>query len=283
MPPKSPPSFGSQEYWNTRFESDKTPFEWLESPNSLDSPIAEALRLAKDGLPEILHIGCGTSLLSSHLRTHARNPKQIHNLDYSDIAVELGRTNEKENYDKPNEENQNLGGHMRWHVVDLLDHTSLIKACQPNAYTVIVDKSTSDAIACSEDVHLPLPYPVSADPYAPIDLENRTSSEPVHPLNVLAVHLALVAKPGARWIALSYSDDRFPFLNELPRDSTLYNSFPDPSSLWTLVDKRADEASEPDTPAKNPNGAIVHKAKVFNYLYILERTKVPLFVRGDHV
>lgn len=283
MPPKPSPSFGSQEYWNTRFKSDKTPFEWLEGPNSLDPPIIEALRLAKDGLPQILHIGSGSSLLSSHLRTHATDANQIHNLDYSDIAIQLGRMSEKEIYDKPNEKNQNPVGLMRWDVVDLLDHNSLLKVCQPNAYAVIVDKSTSDAIACSEDVHLSLPYPVSANPYAPIDLENRTSSEPVHPLNVLAVHLAIVAKPGAHWIALSYSDDRFPFLSGPLRDTTLDQSFPDPCSLWTLVDKRADEASEPDTPAKNPNGAIVHKAKVFNYLYILERTNVPLSVRGDHV
>jgi hypothetical protein len=82
MPPKVPvPSFGSQDYWNTRFMANSNPFEWLEAPTVLDPFLVDALNTTADPDPRLLHIGCGTSLLSYHLRAHVKNPAQIHNVD----------------------------------------------------------------------------------------------------------------------------------------------------------------------------------------------------------
>jgi hypothetical protein len=73
-------------------------FEWLEEPNTLDPYIVDALNTAQEEKPGLLHIGCGTSPLSYHLRSHVKDPKQTHNLDYSDVAIELGKRQERAVY-----------------------------------------------------------------------------------------------------------------------------------------------------------------------------------------
>ncbi|KAF1956228.1 hypothetical protein CC80DRAFT_593699 [Byssothecium circinans] len=218
--PLNPPSFGSMDYWNNRFTSNSNPFEWLEAPNALDPFLVAALDEAKDPEPQILHIGCGTSLLSYHLRAHVEKPQQVHNLDYSEVAIKIGRKREAEllrdvDIRRVSTTNANEGEKasvMRWSSANLLDHTSLLKACKPSAYSVIVDKSTSDCIACSDDVYVPLPYHITTSSRSTKPSRTTTSSEPIHPLHILAIHLAFIAKPGAKWIACSYSMDRFPFL-----------------------------------------------------------------------
>lgn len=93
---------------------------------------------------------------------------------------------------------------MRWDAVDLLDYRCLLQRCQKNTYSVVIDKSTADSIACADDRDVPIPYPVHSHPPGPC-----TSRRRMHPLVVLAINLALVSRPGAHWICLSYSDDRF--------------------------------------------------------------------------
>ncbi|CAO2650784.1 Nn.00g020760.m01.CDS01 [Neocucurbitaria sp. VM-36] len=279
--PSKKPSFGSQEYWNTRFTLNVDPFEWLEAPDALDSAITDALRATDDCKPTLLHVGCGTSLLSYHLRAHVKDPRQIHNLDYSDVAVSLGKQREHDLHGARRGENSEV--FMRWDTVDLLDHTSLLAACKPCAYAAIIEKSTSDAIACSEDVYIPLPYPIAVRSYAPIDLDLRQSSEPIHPLYVMAVNLALVAKPRARWIALSYSNDRFPFVDASSNTGLEAHKFPDPHTLWKLVEKREVGGAEQEPPESTVDNVVTHRPKVLNWIYVLERTDVPLFMRGEHI
>jgi hypothetical protein len=287
MPSKAPPSFGSQDYWNERFTSNTDPFEWLEAPNALDPYISQALDAADEEKPELLHIGCGTSLLSYHLRSHVDDPKQIHNLDYSDVAINLGKKREHELYQYENPHNENTEDAaeacMRWDAVDLLQYQSILRACKRTAYSVIVDKSTCDSISCADDVDVPLPYPVAVRSYEPLNMDMRKSSEPLHPLIVTAVNLALVTRPGARWIALSYSNDRFYFLNPTSGAASENLAFPDSSKLWKVVEKR--EVEDAGWQVRNENGADVttHRPKVCNWVYVLERTKVPLFVRGEHI
>jgi hypothetical protein len=307
--PLQPPSFGSRQYWDNRFTSNSNPFEWLEAPTSLDPFLVDALKETTDQTPEILHIGCGTSLLSYHLRAHVQHPNQIHNLDYSEVAVQVGKNRELEIFNveqKVSEEvseegtssdesdnekathkdcaNKNTSkgvkemesngtfstAYMRWSSANLLSHLSLLNACKPSTYSVIVDKSTSDSIACADDVYVPLPYPVSASRHTSPQV--FWSNEPVHPIHVLAIHLAVVAKAKARWIALSYSNERFPFLDrtldegtasssmaelaselasaeldgfdgeldddldDIPQDM-IDSGLPDPNTLWKLVGK----------------------------------------------
>ncbi|KAF1841202.1 uncharacterized protein K460DRAFT_294522 [Cucurbitaria berberidis CBS 394.84] len=286
MAPKVP-SFGSQEYWNSRFTSNIDPFEWLEAPDALDLYITNVLRATGELKPELLHIGCGTSLLSYHIRAHVKDPNQIHNLDYSEVAIHLGKQREHELYparcNGNGRSSANAPACMRWDTVDVLNHTSLLAACKPRAYAVIIEKSTSDAISCSEDVHIPLPYPIAIRSYTPIDMELRQSSEPIHPLYIMAVNLALVARPGARWIALSYSNDRFPFLNASSNTLLEDHLFPDPRVLWTLVKKREVEGAKSQPPEDGDSSSVTHRPRVLNWVYVLERTNVPLFVRGDNI
>lgn len=338
MPPQ-PPSFGSQEYWDARFTSNSNPFEWLEAPTALDPYLVEALKSTEEEHPQILHIGCGTSLLSYHLRAHIDNPELIHNLDYSDVAIKVGKQREIDIYNgeegpdglEPAQQNastedsnaknvQPAASHemkyMRWSAADLLSHSSLLKVCKAGTYSLVVDKSTSDSIACSEDVCVPLPYPVGTTSdisTAPL----AQTPEPIHPLHILAIHLALVTKPGAFWISLSYSEDRFPFLphpsthasgshhdvssalrfsrlggleaaddsedeyaddlNDIPQE-LIDNGFPDPGQLWKL--EARNEIEVPQAPTGDNSDKVVHRPKVLHWVYVLRRTDVEVFVRN---
>lgn len=283
-----PPSYGSQEYWNQRFTSETEPFEWLEAPHMLDPFLLEALRKSEDAEPRLLHIGCGTSMLSQHLKTIVKSPSQIHNLDYSEIAVDLGRKREKElskigRLEDRSPTSDIAESLMNWDAVDMLDHKSFLRACRPGSYSIIVDKSTSDSIACSDDVAIPLPYPIDVPSNEPLDLSMKNAPEPLHPLHILAVHLALMTQPGARWIALSYSDDRFPFADGLYSSRPHLSGFPDTGTLWKLVEKQeVGGQAEPGTYV-NAAGTVSHQPKVVHWVYVLQRTEVPLQVRGGHL
>lgn len=276
---KMPPSYGSREYWEQRFTAESEPFEWLEAPHVLDSFFLEALKGNDNPSPKVLHIGCGTSRLSYHLRTIVQDPSQIHNIDYSQIAIKLGREREQELYgDHSITAGSNRKSMMQWDAVDLLDHASVLSACEPRDYSIIVDKSTSDSIACSDDVHVKLPYMVNTIPDSPINPEFREPPDPIHPLHIMAIHLALVTKPGTRWISLSYSDDRFPFVDGLYSSRPHLPGFPDTGTLWKLLDKR--EIENLEEKSKDNHDSTTHRPKIFNWVYILERTEVPLYVRG---
>jgi hypothetical protein len=280
-----PPSYGSQEYWNERFTSEIEPFEWLEAPDVLDPFVLDALSNDKDPHSKVLHIGCGTSKLSYHLRTLVDTPEQIHNLDYSPVAVELGRKREQE-LCSMTENSANGATSMFWDAVDLLSHKSLLGACKPGTYSVIVDKSTSDSIACSDDPPISLPYAIDIPSSSfdnPIDPSMHTASDPIHPLHVLAVHLALVTKPGARWVALSYSDDRFPFVDGLYSSRPHVAGFPDTGSFWKLLDKREVESKEQQVVDVSSTGTVTYRPKVSHWVYIMQRTELPLVVRGAHL
>ncbi|XP_014555362.1 hypothetical protein COCVIDRAFT_102477 [Bipolaris victoriae FI3] len=287
MPSNSPPSFGSQAYWDERFTSNMDPFDWLEEPNALDPYLVDALDSSRAGKPEILHIGCGTSLLSLHLRSHVDRPGQIHNLDYSDVAIQIGKAREEEIYQYQSQQKGNIQGvHapcMRWDVVDLLDYKSLLRACSRASYSVVVDKSTSDAIACCDDITVPVPYPVAIRSHDPMQLISAASQESIHPLAVMAVNLALVTKPGARWIALSYSQDRFDVLDAASDVVPKGMTFPHPADLWRLVERREIDNVESQAQVDENDSSVTYRPKVCNVVYILERTNTPLFVRGEHI
>ncbi|KAH7414087.1 hypothetical protein DE146DRAFT_16733 [Phaeosphaeria sp. MPI-PUGE-AT-0046c] len=282
-----PPPYGSQEYWNQRFTSETKPFEWLGAPHVLGPFLLDAIQSGEDAEPHLLHIGCGTSMLSQHLKTLVKEPGQIHNLDYSQIAVDVSRKREKElcNDNKSKDgptTNDVAEPFMHWDAVDMLDHKSFLPVCKPGSYSIIVDKSTSDSIACSDDVKISLPYLIDI-PDQPLDLSIREPPEPIHPLHVLAVHLALVTKPGARWIALSYSSDRFPFVDGLYSSRPHLPGFPDTGTLWKLVEKQEmGGQSEPQTYV-NATGTLAYQPKVVHWVYVLKRTEVPLHVRGGHL
>lgn len=282
-----PPSYGSQEYWNKRFQSEPEPFEWLEAPDVLDPYLRDALQCSDEQNLGVLHIGCGTSDLSYHLLNIVKKPGRIHNLDYSDIAIDLGRKRELELCREKgfvnsgsDSESSAASRSMRWDAVDLLDHKSFLSACKPGAYSVIVDKSTSDCIACCDDVKVRLPYAIDTWSASPTTME---LGHPLHPLHVLAVHMAVASRPGCRWIALSYSSDRFPFVDGLFSSRPHLPGFPDTGKLWKLLDKREVQDRDRDSAELVDGERVVHRPKSSHWLYVMERTKVPLFIRGSHI
>lgn len=127
-------------------------------------------------------------------------------------------------------------------------------------------------------------------PYA-VTTRERTASDPVvdvepkelpvHPLHLMAVHLALVTKPGAKWIALSYNAERYPFLEgaatRKEEHVTSDADIPDPRLLWTIVDKHQIEAKE-----EAIDGGVAHRPKVYHWVYVLQRTSAPLFISQRH-
>ncbi|CBX92529.1 hypothetical protein IAQ61_006076 [Plenodomus lingam] len=281
-----PPPYGSQEYWNQRFSSNTDTFEWLETPDTLERYISDALSTSQDEDPQVLHVGCGTSSLSFYLSMHVKSPRQIHNLDYSQVAIEVGVAKERElslyrserrGTDDHGPDDNDVLNFMRWSAVDLLDYKTVIQACNKSTYSVIVDKATTDSIACSDDVTIPIPYPIATSPWTPGTTPANGSHESTYPLNVLAVNLALTAKPKARWICLSYSNDRFNFAEwSAPRCG-----FPHIGQLWNVLGKYAMDKATPatETETETRDGTITHRPKIFNWVYVLERTERALYVR----
>ncbi|OCL02513.1 hypothetical protein AOQ84DRAFT_180145 [Glonium stellatum] len=102
----SPPPFASVDYWNARFRSNPTAFDWLQPASILDAPLIAALLDCPIQKPGILHVGCGTSLLSYHLREHVETPGQIHNVDFSEEVIELGKKQERDIFKAPNREGE---------------------------------------------------------------------------------------------------------------------------------------------------------------------------------
>lgn len=283
-----PPSYGSQEYWNKRFATEREPFEWLGAPDVLDPYLRDALHSNIDPKPEVLHIGCGTSNLSYHLRTIVNEPERVHNLDYSEVAIDIGRKREQELCTEERFEDQQVTSgatseSMCWDAVDMLDHQSFLRICKPGAYSIIMDKSTSDSISCCDDVHIQLPYTIDIWSGSPTSMDLRSSPERIHPLHILAVHMAVATKPGARWIALSYSNDRFPFVDGLYSSRPHISGFPDTGQLWKLLDKREVQEPGKDSVDRLDGGRVVHRPRSTHWVYILQRTEVPLFVRGSHI
>lgn len=298
------PDFGSQEYWDERFTKDGTPFEWLQSPQFLHGAASHWMKPENLRRAEVLHIGCGTSDLGHLLCKSVLEPRQIHNVDFSQAAIDAGSRREKEllearDSDLKGTENRHDGVFtpeplqaMRWSCLDLLSlHSTLdLMEQQEEAgklFDLILDKGTSDNIAMAPIASIRLPYPLSVNGWTRGILQSGvTQTADIHPLHVLAVHLAALARPKTgKWISISYSEDRFPFLPPYPHtvshgllpDSVIKAGFPHPSQLWRLETKeRIDLPDEGETLAhrkKRLSSGVVHRPKLSHWLYVLVRTQ----------
>ncbi|EJD46075.1 hypothetical protein AURDEDRAFT_63719 [Auricularia subglabra TFB-10046 SS5] len=247
--------YSSKQVWEERFTKYPDTFEWLGSSDNLLPYIASALEKSagdKDSDKRILHIGCGTSKLGFALRDALNVPPQsILNLDYARRAIELGQEHESQN--------PSTSGSMHWVCGDLLVWQNLNAACSKfSPFSLIIDKSTGDALACGLDIEVPLPF-----------LPSHPSVE-ISPLPLLALHLAALVLPGAYWVAMSYSTTRFDFLNDkLPLDIP---GVPTPGALWTV--ERMEEAEAFQQPIKGAEH--VHRPPVVNHIYVLRRTETPI-------
>lgn len=141
---------------------------------------------------------------------------------------------------------------MRWVRADLLswDHVSTLTRFAP--FDVILDKSTSDAIATSSDQKFSMTDDLSRVCPA---MQESLSAKPtitLSPVELLALHLVPLTQKGTAWIALSYSTLRF-------------DSLPFLAEYWTLRSR---------TALKAPSGPVAtsaHTPDVFHWVYILDR------------
>ncbi|KAL6247200.1 hypothetical protein RBB50_005543 [Rhinocladiella similis] len=288
----APSDFSSQSYWENRFLARQTPFEWLLSVDDtagiLDPFIRDSANPQKSA--SILHIGCGTSDLSWRLRDYVSCPNQVHNVDFSDEAVNIGRRREEELLaarqsrrslsERHVEQNESR---MRWTAVDLLSMPRVRSLLDHDSkpYDVIVDKSTSDAVACGSYIAM-----LSARKGGG-EIDESSWPVSVHPVEVLALNLAAVTAVGCRWISISYSESRFWFVERNDGDPvkttairTTGNAPPQsdgshyvaPFVFWRLEKKEQIELPEPEFGGSTHN---IHRPQVFHWLYVLVRTDVP--------
>lgn len=213
-------------------------------------------------------------MLSFHLPKILTPGSVAHNVDFSREAVEWGVKMEAEIvlgrtwfWSDPKQAERKLA----WHQASLLALSSLLCCNEPRSVNLVVDKSTSDAIACGPDVEVRLPRSVEdAVPQVPIK---------VHPLHILALNLAVVAVPGARWLSLSYSKERFPFMPTLfaPQHAPLPKGMLDPARFWNVMEREEIQTEEAvGDKYKNIVGETVHTVTTSHYMYILERTEQEL-------
>lgn len=301
------PDFAAKAYWDDRFAKDKKPFDWLVPATALRDVTAGLCEPETLRTSEVLHIGCGTSDAYT-LRELVENPQQVLNLDYSEAAVEAAAEREQEllaQEQKPDLLETGIGeAHddeqrsipllgMRWSCMDLLSLDSTLALLQQQRdesgklFDLILDKSTSDSISCGKDVSLQVPYPLSINGWTRRILRGGTDTPvEVHPLHVLSLHLAALTTPvSGRWIAISYSEDRFPFLPPFPHsastgllgDDVIQKGFTHPHQLWKLEKKEKIDldANRDETLAqrkKRLSLGIVHRAQPSHWLYVLRRT-----------
>lgn len=167
----------------------------------------------------------------------------IQNVDFSAEAVRLGQ--EAENQVPCDQA-------MAWHRADLLSWDDVSGVSQFAPFDVIFDKSTSDAIATSDDQIFTATDDMSHVCPLVKDLLSQNSSIALSPVELLALHLVPLSRKDTTWVVLSYSSLRFdnrPFLDK----------------YWSLRSR---------IPVKAPAGPVSTSAytpEVFHWLYILDR------------
>lgn len=290
MAPAIPPDYGSIQYWDQKYTDNKQVFDWLLPPDDLDHEISHLLkkRTLSSGLaPRILHIGSGTSNLSFALLKHVNHPSQIYNIDYSQTAIEWGKSKEKDGLQSRNKQD---GQKMNWIQASLLHLPDVRNLRSFGPFSLIVDKCTADCIACGDDIMTKNPFPYLASSQNSKSTEasasyhmDRSSPDllPTHPLHVLCVHLALLTDPAAVWLVISYSASRFDFLDSAKSDYYEYTSgeFPHPSMFWTIERKEVIGLKSEETKIE-ADRHVVHRPRPEHHLFVLKRTEVRLAATG---
>lgn len=277
-----PPDYESQSFWDNRFKKEHH-FEWLGDGKDTIVPILRPLLQVSASahslrVPRTLHIGAGTSSLSDHIFASYHDvfagrsiENAIVNTDFAAQAVEKGRRAEK--------------GKGRdailWEQVDLLSWQNIVglkEQDEQGVFDFVVDKSTSDAISCGEtftfsqekltnpsiSLHPMLRAYLSRHPGEILQLE---------PLEILALHLAALVRPGGLWIALSYSNDRFPFLTS-PLNTMGTEQVLDAGLYWKV--DAVQTVNAPSGWGRLEGGANVHTPQILHYLYTFKRSIMPV-------
>lgn len=165
------------------------------------------------------------------------------NVDFSAEAVRLGQEAETEQVPEQA---------MKWERADLLawEHVDGLAKFAP--FDVIMDKSTSDAIATFDDRKFQTTDDSPAVCPSVRGFLFKQSAFTLSPVELLALNLVPLTRRDTTWIALSYSTLRFDDLPFLEKH-------------WNLRSR---------TPLKAPSGAASSAAytpEVFHWVYILDR------------
>ncbi|KAJ5718583.1 hypothetical protein N7488_004229 [Penicillium malachiteum] len=248
--PKGAPDYDSPEFWDARFAAGADVGEWLNSGEALIDAVVSDLEsrpVITGRQPRVLHLGPGVSELGLKLRDACLKRdwmgNGIVNVDFSGEAVRLGQ--EFESQKAPSEA-------MHWYRADLLawDHVSDLSRYAP--FDVILDKSTSDAIATAIDHHFDSKDDTST--LCPVIKELLSTRDAISlsPVELLGLHLVPLTKKDTTWVVLSYSTFRF-------------DSLPVLAEYWILRSR---------TPLKAPSGTVSSNAytpDTFHWVYILDR------------
>ncbi|KZT02478.1 uncharacterized protein LAESUDRAFT_730226 [Laetiporus sulphureus 93-53] len=289
-----PPEYHLQSFWDDRFEKERH-FEWLGDGRETLIPILSdhlrsLLRQQRDpphAAPQCLHIGAGTSKLSDHIRGayievygEATNEGAIVNLDFSEAAVQKGIEAEIARIHRQSHDRRNIG--MQWVQADVLKWGDLAPllgsdprrhedAGQRARFEIVLDKSTSDAISCGDDI-------VVEDGLAPSvansPVVERLAAQQGYPLRLqpvilLALHLANLIHPGGLWISLSFSSTRFSFMHAPEGDDRRNDGIQAAlSRYWILEQHRTVDAPSGQT---KPG---VYAPSIQYFVYVLRRTGV---------
>ncbi|KIP10100.1 hypothetical protein PHLGIDRAFT_115737 [Phlebiopsis gigantea 11061_1 CR5-6] len=259
-----PPNYESQTFWDTRFKKEEH-FEWLDDGRDTIVPVLrEHLRTHAEADPEsagpplVLHIGAGTSTLSNdiveaHQSVYGRPPGGlvVLNTDFAQEAVRRGTA---------------AGGRaevVAWAQLDLLEWRDMramrdrVEEVEGRRFAFVVDKSTTDAIACRGDMGFSQQAcEAAAGDYHPAivaaALASPTGYIDVHPAAVLAHHLAALVQAGGVWIVLSYSSNRFPFLTYDSNDQDSENKIEASArAFWRLERVQAVKVKEEGTAGES--------------------------------
>ncbi|KAG2413027.1 hypothetical protein HFD88_010586 [Aspergillus terreus] len=244
------PDYDDPIFWDKKFATGQDVGEWLNPGDVLIEAVISDLQsrpLREAKRPKVLHLGPGISKLGAKVRdsfvAQGWAGNGIVNADFSAEAVRLGLEAEKEK--DPSEA-------MHWVQVDLRSWDDVAKLLSFAPFDIILDKSTSDAIATSAPAIFASPD--IASNICPIVREIIETSGDItlSPVELLGLHLASLTEEGTIWVSLSYSTIRFDNLSHL-------------AAHWTVVSR---------TPLKAPQGqasSFAYTPEVFHWVYILRR------------
>jgi hypothetical protein len=246
---KGAPDYDDPTYWDVKFATGKDVGEWLNSGEILIETTLSELehRPQPDALPRALHLGPGISKLGIKLceAIHKQNwpGSCIVNADFSAEAVRIGRELES---------GKDADQAMYWLQIDLRLWSDVAKLTDYAPFDVVVDKSTSDAIATSPSITLSTEYDTSS--ICPIISEalEETGEITLSPVELLALHLVPLTQKGSTWVVLSYSNIRFDNLGYAGK-------------YWTVVSLTSLKAPQGQT------SSFAHTPEVFHWAYVLRR------------
>ncbi|KAL3486042.1 hypothetical protein BJX62DRAFT_242371 [Aspergillus germanicus] len=248
---KGAPDYDDSSFWDTKFATGQDVGEWLNPGEILlDAAVSflEQSATATQNRPRVLHLGPGVSKLGIKVRDAFSERgwmgNGIVNVDFSSEAVRLGQ--EVENKQNPTQA-------MHWQRADLRSWTDVSRLHTFAPFDVILDKSTSDAIATASPVSF-----TSESSRANIcptvqDIVCRNGKAvTISPVELLAMHLVPLTRKGSKWFVLSYSTMRFDNLSDL-------------SVYWEIISRIPLEAPRGSTAS----GA--HTPPVYHWMYTLQR------------